>query len=267
MLHSKHRMKSIHIVYLIDKILIRISRKLRRFYFGHIYPVIVNSHIVQCPVCKWHGEYFLDYNCGLGNIYKNAECPKCFPHPRHRLIYLLLRRILHNQSVSKRIHVLHIAPEKSIELALKSVKNIQYLSIDLDPRRAMQVENLEKLTLPSNTYDIILCLCVLEHVADDSSAVKELRRVLHKHGLCIIDTPVDTSRDSTLEDPTVVSPTDRTLMFGQDDHVRKYGRDFPQRLQKLGFKVEKFTSEKIVPNSKVSHFGLPDYPIYVCTKK
>jgi hypothetical protein len=43
--------------------------------------------------------------------------------------------------------------------------------------------------------------------------------------------------DRTVEDPSIVKPEDRLTAFGQEDHVRRYGPDFVDRLRDAGFRV------------------------------
>ena len=47
----------------------------------------------------------------------------------------------------------------------------------------------------------------------------------------------DKTRETTYEDESVTSPEARRREFGQEDHVRWYGLDFPQRLEAAGFNV------------------------------
>jgi SAM-dependent methyltransferase len=91
------------------------------------------------------------------------------------------------------------------------------------------------LPLPAQTFDLIVCLHVLEHIPDDRSAMLELKRVLHPDGELLIQVPID--RAVTFEDPGVTDPIERERLFGQDDHVRAYGWDLVSRLQAAGLNV------------------------------
>jgi hypothetical protein len=55
---------------------------------------------------------------------------------------------------------------------------------------------------------------------------------------------------TTYEDPTIVSPEDRTKHFGQWDHLRIFGDDFSNIIESKGFTVvavnESMFSEGIV---------------------
>jgi hypothetical protein len=51
--------------------------------------------------------------------------------------------------------------------------------------------------------------------------------------------PLDLGRELTFEDPSIVSPADRERAFWQHDHVRLYAADIGERLDAVGFAVER----------------------------
>lgn len=218
---------------------------------------------VRCPVCSWSGAKFADYDCGFGNIYRNAECPSCLTHPRHRAFILVLRELL---PTDRPLRLLHFAPEKSLVDFFEARDNVEYLSVDIEADRAMKQEDITRLSFADNSFDVIFCSHVLEHVEDDKAAMAELRRVLHPDGFAILDVPIDYDRAETYEDPTVVAPEDRAREFWQFDHVRLYGRDFPTKLRTAGFAVRE---ERMIPDLDEptrERFGLEPLPMYVCRK-
>jgi len=221
-------------------------------------------HGVKCNICSWHGEKFHDLDCGYGHIYKNSTCPDCFSQPRHRSFFLYLKSVIPK---NKKLKVLHFAPEDFLTKLFKSYKLIDYLSVDLDPKKAMQSEDITRLSFPDASYDIIFCSHVLEHVEDDKKALAELYRVLKPGGFAIIDVPIDYGREKTYEDALIKSPVERTKAFWRWDHVRLYAKDFPDRLRAAGFEVkaDKFISS--LKKGKIKYFGLLIDPIYFCRKK
>ncbi len=58
----------------------------------------------------------------------------------------------------------------------------------------------------------------------------------------MLQVPIARRLEITREDARVVAPAERERMFGQSDHVRLYGRDYPERLQRAGFAVRVFDS-------------------------
>ena len=55
-------------------------------------------------------------------------------------------------------------------------------------------------------------------------------------------------------------------MFGQHDHVRRYGRDFITRLEEAGFTVTLFNLTDVVDTKSVIRLGLKEEQIFFCSK-
>ncbi len=87
--------------------------------------------------------------------------------------------------------------------------------------------DLHALGFRNNSFDLIICIHVLEHLADDLQCLRELYRVLKSGGLAILDSPVDESLSHTIE---WGAP-------GMADHWREYGRDFYDRLVEASFTI------------------------------
>jgi SAM-dependent methyltransferase len=205
---------------------------------------------VQCPCCGGSFWCFLAYGAR-----PHDRCPQCGALGRHRLLSLVLRDRLAGQSG---LRFLHVAPEESIASLLRRVPDATYLSIDLEPGAAMEVADLTDLPFRDSSWDVVLCYHVLEHVPDDTAAMREIRRVLVPGGWAIIDSPIDTSRHETFEDPSITDPAERRRLFSQDDHVRVYGRNFVSRLRDAGFDVEvDYPLERYSPEKR-ARYGLPE---------
>jgi ubiquinone/menaquinone biosynthesis C-methylase UbiE len=123
--------------------------------------------------------------------------------------------------------------------------------------------DVTKLPFADGSFDAIICLHVLEHVEDDLSAMREFRRVLTPEGLAVLQVPI--GGDTTIEDP-VSDPRERLKRYGQEDHVRLYGRDFEKRLVNAGFRVTRVNpADELSETDRVRlglHLGEP--PLYVC---
>ena len=152
---------------------------------------------------------------------------------------------------TKKIRLLHFAPEPAFHKIFKNCNNISYDTIDLNSPLAEIKADICDLPIENDTYDYILCNHVLEHIDDDIKAMRELYRVLKKGGIGIFQIPIDVERKNTFEDPSITSPKQRNKIFGQYDHVRIYGMDYFDRLKSVGFSVnqiyygEKFSEEEI----------------------
>jgi len=138
--------------------------------------------------------------------------------------------------------VLHVAPEYAMMSYLSSVSD--YTGADIDPEsfkghggKVVHCD-ITDIKFPDCTFDLIICSHVLEHVPRDDVAIRELFRVLKPGGLAILQVPISMSLDKTIEDPSVTDPRERERRFGQYDHVRIYGADYPDRLAAGGFEVE-----------------------------
>jgi len=160
--------------------------------------------------------------------------------------------------------MLHVAPERSLGVILRSTPNLDYLSGDLDPKAAMVQMDITDIHYPDNSFDVIYCSHVLEHVPADRTAMRELARVLKPGGWAVLAVPI--TRQQTLEDARVTSQADRTRLFGQSDHVRAYGADFADRLRECGFEVMIDSFAASLDDATVYKYGLSRENINVCRK-
>ena len=120
----------------------------------------------------------------------------------------------------------------------KKLKNINYFTGDLESPLAEYHFDLHDIPFEKNKFDVIICNHVMEHVEDDLQCMRELYRVLKPGGWAIMQVPIDYSRAETFEDDSIVTPEDREKHYWQKDHVRLYGKDYPERLAQAGFNVK-----------------------------
>lgn len=163
----------------------------------------------------------------------NAYCPRCGSLERHRLEWLFLVREL--DLLTARYRVLHVAPERGVRDRLRGLDALTYVTTDrFDPAVSVRAD-IAQLPFRDESFDLVLCNHVLEHVSDDRAAMREMRRVLVPGGRAVMQHPIDTSRPTTFEDPSIVSPEERDEAYFQHDHMRRYGTDFADRLAESGF--------------------------------
>jgi len=179
---------------------------------------------------------FLPY--GYGNQRNNVLSPSTLSLERHRLLWLYLQNETDFFTTSTKKKVLHFAPEQEFYKRFKKQKNIEYTTTDLlSPLADIKVD-ICSLPFEENSFDIIFCNHVLEHIPDDTKAMQELYRVLKPGGMGVFQIPQDLSRATTFADDTITDAKERAKIFGQYDHVRVYGRDYFDKLRSIGFRVE-----------------------------
>ncbi|MBF2708801.1 class I SAM-dependent methyltransferase [Flavobacterium soyangense] len=189
---------------------------------------------------------FLPY--GYGKQRNNALSPSTLSLERHRLLWLYLKNETDFFTSNKRKKVLHFAPEQAFYKLFRNQKNIDYSTTDLFSPLADVKADICNLPFEDNSYDIIFCNHVLEHIPDDTKAMQELFRVLKKGGMAILQIPQELARETTFADDSITDQKERAEIFGQYDHVRIYGRDYFDKLRSIGFTVvEEDYTNKISP--------------------
>lgn len=187
----------------------------------------------------------------------NARCRYCGSFERHRLMMLADTKFDFFSDKS----VLHFAPEPVVtDIVKKRTKN--YISADLEEGIADKVFDIENIDNNNDQWDVILCLHVLEHVDDDKS-LSELYRVLKDDGVLLIMVPVIEGWEHTYENKLVKTEEGREKHFGQSDHVRYYGRDIRDRIQKKNFTIEEYTA---YGDDVIKHGLIRGEKLFICRK-
>ena len=217
---------------------------------------------VECPCCGGRFRKFL--SAGMPPR-PGAMCPRCGSLERHRLLWLFLAE--RTPLFRDLFRVLHVAPEQDLQRRLRSEPGLAYVSGDRDSELAMVHFDLERLPLRDGAVDVVICTHVLEHVDDARAALRELLRVLGPGGWALLQSPIDTARAQTLEDPSVTSPAERLRVFGQQDHVRIFGRDYAAWLRAAGFEVEVVPYGRESGPARMARHGFdPEEDIYLCRR-
>jgi SAM-dependent methyltransferase len=179
-------------------------------------------------------------------------CPRCRSRARHRVMALYLRKL---DLAGAR--VLHLAPERCIHTYLRRLPDVDYMGGDLEPGRfVLRQLDARDLPFPPRRFDLVVCSHVLEHIREDTLVISEFARVVGPGGSALIQVPVDHALGATYEDPAVTEPAARRVAFGQEDHVRVYGRDVESRFRSAGVDVRRVRVEDIADAQERRRFGL-----------
>jgi SAM-dependent methyltransferase len=217
------------------------------------YKLLYQGHQFKCPVC----------NSGLKNfiLLTNGEtlCPKCGSLARNRRLWSILEQAF----LKGGNKILDFSPSRSLYRKLKSISSINYTSTDFAGEFIADLRfDITQIDSPDNSFDVIICYHILEHIPNDKKAMKELWRVLKKGGTCLIQTPLKEGK--IYEDWSITSEKERKIHFGQEDHVRVYSiNGLMERLSDAGFQVD---LKKFVEASD-NYFGFKEEEyVYFATK-
>lgn len=227
-------------------------------------PLLFGGSRFTDPIDGKSYRKFLPYGYG-GNVRQNALSPGTNSLERHRLMWLYLKS--ESDFFTAKHKVLHVAPEQCFYGRFKKLKNLDYTTADLVSPIADIHMDIHDIPFEENTFDVVFCNHVLEHVNDDQQCMRELCRVLKPGGMAIMQVPYIPGQEKTVEDPSITDPAERERLFGQYDHVRKYGEDYADRLIKAGFKVKRIDFSKTLSAEEFEKYRLPkEEPLYVCSK-
>jgi len=237
----------------------------RRLYYRALL-ILYRGNRVHCPVCGTSLARFRNVNRQRSSPNGNV-CPKCRSFERQRLLWLFLRDNTGIFSTKCAKTLLHVAPEPCLRKKFEEMTLLRYIVADLQSTDADEKIDITNMSLSDDSVDFIVCSHVLEHVPDDGKAMRELRRVLKPEGWAVINVPVDYAREQTHEDASITTPVQRKIHFGQADHVRVYGRDYPLRLAEAGFIVKEIDlARKLGREAVERHVLSTDEMIYFCTR-
>jgi SAM-dependent methyltransferase len=211
----------------------------------------------HCPVCEKDFRKLLPY--GYENVRVNALCPNCLSLERHRLLWIYLKN--ETKFFTDHLKVLHVAPEQSFYKRFKKLDNLEYITGDLESPLAMYKFDIQSIPFENNSFDVVICNHVLEHVPDFKKAASEIYRVLKKDGYAILQVPTDKSRNETFEDPSITDPRERRRIFGQYDHVRIFGKNYPSELEKTGFTVKEKNYPDTLDKQYMEHLAIDSQEI------
>lgn len=215
------------------------------------------------PIDGKQFKAFLPY--GYENPRDNVLSPSTLSLERHRLLWLFLKK--ETDFFISDLKVLHFAPEQAFYKRFRRMENIDYTTTDLNSPLADVEADICDLPFKDNTYDVILCNHVLEHIPNDQKAMQELYRVMKPGGWGIFQIPQDLDREHTFEDNSITDRKERARIFGQYDHVRIYGRDYFDKLRNIGFNVTEVSFNKNLTPEEIDRYRLTPNEIIPLVRK
>lgn len=196
--------------------------------FRSLYSVFYSGKKFQCTICKKNLKKFIK------TTHSDLLCPNCGSLQRNRRLWDLLEtEFLKPNSV-----ILDFSPSRCLYRKLKKISNINYQSTDLSGDFIADNQfDITNLKIANETFDLILCYHILEHIQEDITAMKEVFRVMKTGGKALVQTPF--KEGEIYEDHTIISKEERVKHFGQEDHIRIYSaQGLKERLRNCGFQVE-----------------------------
>ena len=210
-----------------------------------------------CPVCKQtnaafaaipefyrenarrHG--FVHYGQGEMTAHDSYTCTRCGATDRERLYVYWMEQEVAAGRLREGAKVMHFAPEQAMSRLIRGSRFFDYATADLVMKGVDYQVDLMDMPFADGTYDFFICSHVLEHVADDGKAIRELRRITRDGGYGILMAPIIVGIEHTLEDPSVTDDAGRWRLYGQNDHVRLYAHnDYVRKIEDNGFRVDQY---------------------------
>lgn len=254
--------------YIISFFLRFVPRKVLQLFSDKVLKIVAifyRGSNVYCPIENKGYRKFLPY--GRINPRENALCPGSLSLERHRLLWLYFHQ--KTNFFTSKLKMLHVAPEVCFMKPFEKQHGDGYITGDIESPLAKVQLDVHEIPFNDNEFDVAMCNHVMEHVDDDIKAMKEFHRVLKPGGWAIFQVPFfPPIPDVTYEDFSITDPRECEKVFGQDDHVRLYGKDYADRLRQAGFKVTEDDFIHQLSEEEVKKYALPkDEIIFFCEKE
>lgn len=251
-------------------------RNVRKVFYGGFR--IGDNH--QCYICKKKLRRFIPYVGGIksvplllrelrvvGSDVENFFCPHCDCTDRERHLSMYFDR-LQLWSKVRGGAVIHFAPEVQLSELIKKENPRLYVKADLNPRSPdTQRIDITDIPYPDNSFDVVICNHVLEHLPDDAKAFSEISRVIKSDGIAIVQTPFSPLLDTSIFSPLINNDLLRKKYYGEVDHYRLYGNDLFKKFNQAGLTVNLVSHNDALKDFDFRYFGVnPDEDLILVTK-
>lgn len=228
------------------------------------YCILCNSQIDSFFPGGYSGDFFRNKKIIGGGYRENVICPNCRSMDRERWCYYVMQK--YTDIFQKTSTILHFAPERRIADILQKNEKADYYKCDLYKAGDIHKCDITDIQFRDHFFDYIIVNHVLEHVKNEAAAINELKRVLKEDGKIILSFPVCPDM-KTYEDDRIVDEAGRLRAFGQEDHVRIYGKDFLERLSQYGLNIKVYTPCQELEKGEIEKYGfISDDILMVCSK-
>jgi SAM-dependent methyltransferase len=193
----------------------------------------------------------------VGSDPDNFFCYYCWTHDRERHLFMFFDK-LNLWDQFKAGSVMHFAPEKNLSARIISLKPALYVKGDLYPKDA-SINKIDATAIPSadNTFDVLICNHVIEHIPSYLIAMKEIYRVLKPGGMAILQTPYSKLLKHNFEDENITTKEQRNYFYGQQDHARVVSEEqFFHDLEKTGFKLAIARNNDFFTHEECAYYGV-----------
>jgi ubiquinone/menaquinone biosynthesis C-methylase UbiE len=143
-----------------------------------------------------------------------------------------------------------------------------YTTADLFDKSADIKVDIHKTPFSDNTWSLIICNHVLQHVQNFTIALFELNRILKKDGLLILTVATNNNLETTYEDSNIIKKNQCMEEYGQADYLRIFGGNFKNILENAGFLVEIIDGGTFSSNIRavIGPANHDDNRVYLCRK-
>ena len=191
---------------------------------------------IGCIVCGTIASEFEEMNGVAGR-----RCPTCGSVERTRGVLNWLSSNIEIEG----LEIFSVAPASSAHKYITKLEPKRFDRCDIRPLNdfEIQADIADMPEVETESYDLAMAIKVLEHCADDVSAISELHRILRPGGRLIVNGDISEDiRTREVEDPTSYYGKDNFEQYNIGT-FRRYGLDDLKELLSQLFEVNAFVVE------------------------
>jgi len=209
-----------------------------------------------CPIC-------FSSDLREFNTRPKAACRGCGSLERGRLAWMLMSRL---GILRRGAHFLNLAPEPFMLRYASRIIGEGYTPVDFSPElfrnSPVPLTRFDLCAPPDDfeeaSFDVVMHNHVLEHVrCDVAGAVANVERLLKPGGYHVFSIPIFMNRDSSEDLSFDLSHEERKRRFGQEDHVRLFGRDFVETFKAMGLWDRLIDLSALASTEELVRWGVP----------